>query len=329
MIYYISDLHFGHANVIAFDMRPFADVEEMDRILIERWNERVSDADDVYVAGDFCYHAPHPAAWYLGQLKGRKHLVVGNHDWPLLQERRAAEMFVSIDSMLEIEDGGRQIVLCHYPMAEWRNSRKKSWHVYGHIHNRRDKTYQFMRTVKNSLNAAAAVNGYRPATFAELVANNRCFHDESDGELWFSSRSPRGREFSNFHPSPFTLDGETWSCVEQYYQCAKFVPGTEPYNRIRAQDSPAGMKGLATHYAAEMREDWNDAKVCAMKRALRAKFAQNPELLGLYSKISRMSLIHETERDAFWGMDRTRNGENRLGVLIQTVCDELLKGKTV
>ena len=106
------------------------------------------------------------------------------------------EMFVSIDSMLEIKDGGRQIVLCHYPMAEWRNSRRTAWHIYGHIHNRRSTTYKFMRTVKNSLNAAASVNTYRPVTFTELIAYNKCFNDETD----------------------FTLDGEPRGCVEQNHR---------------------------------------------------------------------------------------------------------------
>ena len=63
-------------------------------------------------------------------------------------------------------------------------------------------------------------------------------HIEVNGEVWFSSRSPRFREFSNSYLSPFVLDGETWSCVEQYYQCAKFNRGTEPYDRIRAQERP-------------------------------------------------------------------------------------------
>ena len=80
MIYYISDLHFGHANAIKFDARPFADVEEMDRVMIERWNETVCDDDVVYIVGDFCYRSGRSAAWYLSQLKGQKHLVVGNHD---------------------------------------------------------------------------------------------------------------------------------------------------------------------------------------------------------------------------------------------------------
>ena len=52
--WYIADTHFGHCNVIRFDGRPFGDVEEMDRVLMENWNARVGDGDDVYVLGDFC-----------------------------------------------------------------------------------------------------------------------------------------------------------------------------------------------------------------------------------------------------------------------------------
>ena len=46
MIYYISDLHFGHRNVIKMDGRPFETIEEMDATPIRLWNERV--ADEVY-----------------------------------------------------------------------------------------------------------------------------------------------------------------------------------------------------------------------------------------------------------------------------------------
>ena len=168
---------------------------------------------------------------------------------------------------------------------------------------------------------------YNPVAFIEFVTCNKCLNDETDGELWFNSRSLYGREFSNFYPSPFTLDGETWSCVEQYYQCAKFARGTEPYNRIRVQAHPGGMKGLAAHYASEMRKDWNEVRVCVMKRALHAKFAQNAKLLSLYAQVCHMALIHEAKRDMCWGMTKARNGENRLGVLIKTVCDTLLEEK--
>ena len=52
MNYYIAHTHFGHANVIRYDVRPFESVEAMDEALIKRWNTRVSDDDTVYVLGD-------------------------------------------------------------------------------------------------------------------------------------------------------------------------------------------------------------------------------------------------------------------------------------
>ena len=50
--FYISDLHFGHKNILGFDNRPFVDIEQMNNELIRRWNSVVSDGDVVYVLGD-------------------------------------------------------------------------------------------------------------------------------------------------------------------------------------------------------------------------------------------------------------------------------------
>ena len=65
---YISDTHFGHKNVIKYDNRPFADVDEMDHCLIKLWNARVQSDDDVYIIGDFGCRNEKPAEWYLKQL---------------------------------------------------------------------------------------------------------------------------------------------------------------------------------------------------------------------------------------------------------------------
>ena len=54
---YISDTHFGRRNVINFDKRPFADIEQMDWTLIAFWNDRVEADDDVWILGDFCYRS--------------------------------------------------------------------------------------------------------------------------------------------------------------------------------------------------------------------------------------------------------------------------------
>ncbi len=175
---YISDLHFGHKNVIGFDHRPFWDVDEMDHTMIQLWNSRVFEDDDVYIIGDFCYRARKTPDWYLRQLKGHKHLIVGNHDIATLKCENALKYLESVDNMTHVSDGDKQIVLCHYPMAEWYKSRHGSWLIYGHIHGARNETYAFMKTREYALNAAACINNYTPASINELIRNNSSFQNK-------------------------------------------------------------------------------------------------------------------------------------------------------
>lgn len=51
-LYFTSDHHFGHKNIIKFSERPFQDVHEMDEVLIQKWNEKVQPEDEVYHLGD-------------------------------------------------------------------------------------------------------------------------------------------------------------------------------------------------------------------------------------------------------------------------------------
>lgn len=174
---YISDMHLGHANVINFDKRPFGDRDEMDRVLIALWNGRVQKDDDVYILGDFCYRSDKTADWYLRQLKGRKHLVIGNHDKCTLDNEKAMSYFETVDKMMHITDGGREICLCHYPIADWYKARHGSWHIHGHIHKDRGPVYELMSTYGNALNAGCMINNYTPASFNELVRNNQAFRE--------------------------------------------------------------------------------------------------------------------------------------------------------
>ena len=197
MKYYISDLHLGHANVIKHDGRPFADVEEMDRSLIKMWNDTVGDDDDIYIVGDFCYRSGKTADWYLSRLKGRKHLIVGNHDWQTLKNEKAMAMFESVDKILEIEDNGRHIVLCHYPMAEWPRSRHGGWLIYGHIHTRKDKTWEFMRTLDHALTRLSKKREKTPALpefslFSVSFASVFPLHQSSPSSIVLPSIFGRG-----------------------------------------------------------------------------------------------------------------------------------------
>ena len=79
---------------------------------------------------------------------------------------------------MQVEDCGEKIILCHYPIAEWNAYYRGAWHIYGHIHNRRDEAYQFMKKKKYALNAGCMINGYAPASLKELIRNNERFQEE-------------------------------------------------------------------------------------------------------------------------------------------------------
>lgn len=178
MNFYISDIHFGHERAIEFDKRPFATVEEMDRMLIELWNARVQPEDSVYILGDFAFRNKRPEEWYLRQLKGKKHLVIGNHDGKLLKNETAMSCFETAEKMMQISDNGNQICLCHFPLAEWNGYYRGTWHIYGHIHDAKKETYEFMKNRERALNAGCTINNYAPVPFRELVANNERFKKE-------------------------------------------------------------------------------------------------------------------------------------------------------
>ena len=171
MNYYIADLHLGHANIIKHSKRPFDNVLEMDKVLIENWNRVITDKDDVYILGDLAFRSHHDdTKQYLFQLKGKKHLIVGNHDDTIVKNRDLREFFVEIRDYKEISDNGYKIVLCHYPLVEWNGYYRNTLHFYGHIHNNDENaTSKYMKTVENAYNVGADVIGFTPRTFSEIV----------------------------------------------------------------------------------------------------------------------------------------------------------------
>ena len=79
-IFLIADTHFGDENIRLYEERPFPDTDTMDREMIRRWNSVVGDNDLVYHLGDFCSGGQDRCRELLSQLKGRKRLLIGNHD---------------------------------------------------------------------------------------------------------------------------------------------------------------------------------------------------------------------------------------------------------
>lgn len=131
-----SDQHFGHKNIIKLCDRPFRSVEEMDEVLMARWNEVVGPDDLVYHLGDFCYKAGKDPGHYRKKLNGSIILIRGNHDPKLSQQRWADNGFsvVCVDHF--IEESGRFVHLYHYPLRDWNGYYRNSYHLFGHSHGR-------------------------------------------------------------------------------------------------------------------------------------------------------------------------------------------------
>ena len=152
----------------------------MDRTIVDNWNAVVKQEDDVYILGDFCFRASKGALWYLKQLKGRKHLIIGNHDGDLLKDEEAVKELVSVDKMTYVKDGAYTISLCHFPLAEWNNYYRGAWHIYGHIHNKKQGCYAYLKNEERALNAGCMINHYYPVTIEQLIANNADFKQSRD-----------------------------------------------------------------------------------------------------------------------------------------------------
>jgi calcineurin-like phosphoesterase family protein len=133
-VWYSADHHFFHEKIIKLAHRPFSSMEEMHEKMIANHNALVAPDDEHYILGDFIFGGTvEKARSILSRLNGIHHLVVGNHDARGIE--RMSE-WRSTGQIVEIRDGGRHVVLCHYPMVAWPGSYGGSIHLYGHVHDR-------------------------------------------------------------------------------------------------------------------------------------------------------------------------------------------------
>jgi len=131
--FYIADWHYDHKNCLAFDHRPFTDIDQMNEALVRRWNAVVTPGDIVYVLGDMFWCNTDKAIPVLDSLVGDIFLIKGNHD--RCHNRRFIDKFTKVVEYMEIEDEGRNVVLCHYPIPCFKNHFYGWYHLYGHVHN--------------------------------------------------------------------------------------------------------------------------------------------------------------------------------------------------
>jgi calcineurin-like phosphoesterase family protein len=130
-VYVCSDFHFGHENIREYCNRPFANVEEMDNYMIKTYNTTVQNDSKVYFLGDVGFGSKDRLIEIVSQLKGKKVLIMGNHD-----RRKTTTWWqdVGFDEVIKTPICVYEnIWLSHEPMKMDLNS--SYINVHGHVHN--------------------------------------------------------------------------------------------------------------------------------------------------------------------------------------------------
>lgn len=167
---FYSDPHLGHFNIIEYCNRPFSTVEEMNEVLVRNYNNLISDNDIVFWLGD-CFFKGNIDRYkaLLGQMHGKKILIVGNHDQGDGMMARMGFEIVMHESVMEI--GGRVCRLSHYPYdgpARDKHLAKRPRRnvgeilLHGHSHSVEKVTS------RNSISVGVDAWGYGPALYSEV-----------------------------------------------------------------------------------------------------------------------------------------------------------------
>ncbi len=188
MTYFISDLHFGHRNILRYDCRPFSTIEEHDEYIINQWNEAVGADDDVWMLGDISRYSALKTVNILKRLNGKKHLCIGNHDHELVKIADFQQQFVEIVDYKEISFGdGTGVVLSHYPIPCYNKHLYGWYHLYGHVHatfewamieqfqNQMREQHQKKSQMYN-VGCMMGYMNYRPRTLEEILEVNDKSH---------------------------------------------------------------------------------------------------------------------------------------------------------
>lgn len=138
-VFFTSDTHFNHANIIGFCNRPFKNVEEMDETMIANWNRVVGENDIVFHLGDFCMGGSAKWTNVLNRLNGKIYLIIGNHDMKNLKQS-CSDRFEKVAMQMYIEVDKQKIYLNHCPFLCYGGAYRDTWQLFGHVHTNKNNT---------------------------------------------------------------------------------------------------------------------------------------------------------------------------------------------
>ena len=179
-VFFTSDTHFGHKNILRFCNRPWATVAEHDQALIDNWNDTVPEDAVVFHLGDFCYKGGgfSTIQHLKGLLNGQIVLIRGNHDPDTRKPQnlqKFQQFFDGVFDQLEITVDGQRILMNHFPLLTWPHAygEHPTWQLFGHIHLRKGITGSDAFIVEQccrptQYDVGVDLNGYKPVSFHQL-----------------------------------------------------------------------------------------------------------------------------------------------------------------
>lgn len=165
-IYLISDTHFNHKNIIAYENRPFQSVAEMNSALIHNWNQIIHPDDTVIHLGDVGLGSETMLKIIVPALNGHKILIMGNHDTKSKSFYHDCGFEEAVHTKM-LTYHGYCIYLSHRPESRPGDGQKYDLHFYGHIH---DKFADTMPTVaRNGACLCVERWDYKPVDIDEVI----------------------------------------------------------------------------------------------------------------------------------------------------------------
>jgi len=159
-IWFTSDQHYGHKNIIEFSNRPFVGVGHMSQRLVELHNEKISDDDIIFYVGDLAFGGVEYANEVLKHLNGYKILVVGNHDFA--GKKLMALDFDETHLNYALERDKQKFLITHFPFGEVPQGYRN---IHGHIHAASPEIFKG----EEYYNANVEFNDYRPVNLQRIM----------------------------------------------------------------------------------------------------------------------------------------------------------------
>lgn len=168
-IWFSSDHHFHHENIIRYANRPFSHASEMNDFMIDQHNKFVRPSDHWYCLGDVTMMRDNKGFGLnvLRGMNGHKRLILGNHDHYAM--KFYLEHFEKVMAMNVIDN----MRFIHIPIHPTSFGGVKAT-IHGHIHDQ-DSPPPVMYVDKNQklvikpyINICVERTKYRPITLGEI-----------------------------------------------------------------------------------------------------------------------------------------------------------------